>query len=363
MTKLILFIKIETDKIMRDLNKKNIDGILNELDRDILALDSLEELKNIQRKYLGKKEGIIKKLISGIGNLREKEKKELAPLIQKAQKTAVKLFEEKEKELEKSGSKQELKKQAEDIGYKTPKIGHLHPITQTVREMNKIFISLGFSIADGPEIEEDEYCFRRLNVPLDHPARDMQDTLYIQEPNFLLRTQTSSIEARVLEKYRPPLKVVSPGRVYRNEKVNKSNHFIFHHYQGFVVLEKTSLKDLFGIFTALFKKMYGSDVTMRYRNKYYPEVEPGVGLDMRCFRCKGRGCSLCKGVGWIEMGGAGIIHPNVMKMAGIDNRKWMGFAFGLGLDRWVMARYKITDIRTLLGGNLGYKYYENENTL
>lgn len=348
---------------MHNLNKKNIDDVLKDLDGDILALDSLDELKDVQRKYLGRRDGIIKKLINEIGKLQEKEKKEIAPLIQEAQKTAVKLFKEKEKELKKSNLKQNFKKQTEDLGYKIPKIGHLHPITQTIREMNKLFVSLGFSIMDGPEIEEDEYCFRRLNVPMDHPARDMQDTIYIQEPNFLLRTQTSSVEARILEKYKPPFKVVSPGRVYRNEKVNKSNHFIFHHYQGFVVFEKTSLKDLFGTFTTLFEKMYGPDVIIRYRNKYYPEVEPGVGPDMQCFKCKGKGCSLCKGVGWIEMGGAGIIHPDVMEMAGIDNKKWMGFAFGLGLDRWVMAKYKITDIRTLLGGNLGYKYYENENTL
>jgi phenylalanyl-tRNA synthetase alpha chain len=166
-----------------------------------------------------------------------------------------------------------------------------------------------------------------------------------------------------LANYKPPFKIVSPGRVYRNESVNKSNHFIFHHYQGVVVVEKTSLKDLFGILDVLFRKMYGPDVVVRYRNKYYPEVEPGVGPDMQCFSCHGAGCPLCKGVGWIEMGGAGMIHPRVMQKAGIDTEKWMGFAFGLGLDRWVMAKYKITDIRTLLGGNLGYKYYENEAVL
>ena len=179
----------------------------------------------------------------------------------------------------------------------------------------------------------------------------------------MLRTQTSSIESRTLASKPPPLKFVSPGRVYRNENVNKSNHFIFHHYQGVVVLEKVTLKDLFCTFSMLFKKMYGEKVVVRYRNKYYPEVEPGVGPDMQCFSCKGKGCALCKGVGWIEMGGAGIIHPNVMRMAGIDTAKWRGFAFGLGLDRWVMAKYHITDIRTLLGGDLGYRYYCNESAL
>ena len=183
----------------------------------------------------------------------------------------------------------------------------------------------------------------------------MQDTIYIKEPEYLLRTQGSSIEARLLSQEKPPFKAAFPGRVYRNEKVNKSNHFIFHHYQGVVVDKNITLKDLFGTINLLFKTLYGPNVVIRFRNKYYPEVEPGVGPDMQCFSCHGTGCSICKGAGWIEMGGAGIIHPHVLKMAGIDPKIWQGFAFGLGLDRWVMAKYNIKDIRTLLGGNLAYK--------
>ncbi len=345
-----------------NIDAKNINDILEELKNELLKIGSVEELKKAKSKYLGDK-GKIKLLLKEIKRFTAEDKKIKAPLIQGLQNIAIKLFKEKEDDLKTTESKTDLKQQAEELGFGTPKIGHLHPITQTIREMNKLFISMGYSIVEGPEIENDEYCFLRLNVPTDHPARTMQDTLYIEEPNFLLRTQTSSIEARILASHKPPLKVVSPGRVYRNEKVNKSNQCVFHHYQGFVVLEKVSLKDLFGTLNVLFQKMYGKNVVVRYRNKYYPEVEPGVGFDMMCFKCKGKGCSLCKGVGWIEMGGAGIIHPSVLKMAGINPKKWMGFAFGLGLDRWVMAKYNISDIRTLLGGNLGYKYYENENTL
>lgn len=328
------------------------------LDKSINSAD----LKNIWQEYLGDK-GIFKLALKEIKNFPIDERAQIAKQIQENFQQAFNLFKEKEKHLSTAVSEEKIKDDAEELGYSLPKIGHLHPITRTIREMNKMFIGMGFSILDGPEIEEDEYCFQRLNVPLDHPARDMQDTIYIQEPKYLLRTQTSSIESRALAKYQPPFKFVSPGRVYRNESVNKSNHFIFHHYQGVVVLEKVSLKDLFGTFNALFKKMYGDDVIVRYRNKYYPEVEPGVGPDMQCFNCQGKGCPICKGVGWIEMGGAGIIHPNTMRQAGLDTTKWMGFAFGLGLDRWVMAKYNIKDIRTLLGGNLGYKYNENENTI
>lgn len=346
------------------VNNKIIDEekLLQELKQRFLQINSIDEWKELWSDYFGK-QGIVKSSFNAIKTLPQKEKKEVASLIQEWQKIVLKLFEEKEIELKKVQEEQELIKEAEDLGYAIPKIGHLHPITQTIRILNKIFTQMGYSIMDGPEIETDEYCFQRLNVPVDHPTRDMQDTIYIQEPNFLLRTQTSSIETRALARCRPPLKVVCPGRAYRNEKPNKSNHFVFHQYQGFAVMEKISLKDLFGTIKYLFEKMYGQDVNIRFRNKYYPEVEPGAGFDMQCFNCRAKGCALCKGVGWIEMGGAGIIHPSVMKMAGCDTKKWKGFAFGLGLDRWVMAKYKITDIRTLLGGNLGYKYYENENTI
>lgn len=338
--------------------ENKIKNLLEDLKKELAGAGNVSATEKIWRQYLGDK-GLIKLGIKEIKNLSLEERKKIAPVLQNLYKEALETFKTKERTLKQGGSAEKLKADAEELGYEIPKIGHLHPITKTIREINKLFISLGYSIMDGPEIEEDEFCFQRLNVPLDHPARDMQDTIYLKEPKYLLRTQTSSIEARALANFKPPFKIVSPGRVYRNENVNKSNHFIFHQYQAVVVLKEVSLKDLFGTFNALFKKMYGEGVIVRYRNKYYPEVEPGVGPDMQCFNCHGAGCSICKGVGWIEMGGAGIIHPKVLKMAGIDPKKWMGFAFGLGLDRWVMAKYHITDIRTLLGGNLGYKYYVN----
>jgi len=335
--------------------------IIKNLKKEIDSIASMEELSKVRNKYLGKN-GLIK-ISPNIKNLSIPERKKLSFEFHNLKEAAEKIIFEKERELNKFHSLELLKNDAEELDFNVPKIGHLHPITQTVRMLNNLFIEMGYSVMDGPEIETDDYCFKRLNVPEDHPARDMQDTIYIKEPNYLLRTQTSSVEARVLEKYKPPFKVVCPGRVYRNEKVNKSNHFVFYHYQGFVILPKITLKDLFGTLDYIFKEMYGPNVVVRYRNKYYPEVEPGVGPDMQCFKCNGAGCPLCKGVGWIEMGGAGIRHPNVLRMAGIDPNKWMGFAFGLGLDRWVMAKYNIVDIRTLLGGNIGYNPYENENTL
>ena len=344
------------------MNEEQVKTLLEELKTDLETVKSSSDMTKLWHKYFSDN-GSFKLLIKEIKNLPAEEKKTTALIIQQAYKEAQELFATKEKGIKGGELSGSIKSQSETFNPSAPKIGHLHPISKTIREMNELFASMGFSIMDGPEIETDEFCFQRLNVPADHPARDMQDTIYIKEPDFLLRTQTSSIEAQVLAKYEPPFKVVCPGRSYRNESVNKSNHFVFHQYQGVVVTEKANMKDLFGTFQVLFKKMYGEDVVTRYRNKYYPEVEPGVGPDMQCFNCHGKGCPLCKNVGWIEMGGAGIIHPNVMKMAGIDTKKYVGFAFGLGLDRWVMAKYKITDIRTLLGGNLGYKYYENESII
>ncbi len=311
--------------------------------------ESYQELEKLRVELLGR-QGLINELTSQIPSLPLKERRELGQKLNEVKQKLEKLI-DKQKERVERKKPQTPKKEA----YQLKKIGHLHPITITVRKLNKLFKNLGFSIYDGPEIETDKYCFERLNVPKNHPARDMQDTLYVKEPEYLLRTQTSSIESRLLENEQPPFKAAFPGRVYRNEKVNKSNHFIFHHLQGVAVDKEISLKDLIGTLNILFKSIYGPKAVVRYRCKYYPEVEPGLGMDLQCFSCKGKGCRLCKGIGWIEMGGAGIIHPAVMKKAGIDPEKWRGFAFGLGLDRWVMAKYNIDDIRTLLGGNLAYK--------
>lgn len=334
--------------------------IIEELQLELEKAPNEAGVKAIEKKFLGS-DGLIKQQLKQLKTLSPEERKSRGPELQELLKRAENLISEKLDSFGNAKLEEQLKKDAEELGLKIPKIGHLHPITLAVNMMNELFRRMGYSVYDGPEIETDEFNFERLNVPKEHPARDMQDTIYIHAPNVLLRTQTSSIEARALAELKPPFRVVCPGRVFRNEKPNKSNHFIFHQYQAVVVQERVSLKDVFGTFTALFKKLYGEDVIIRYRNKYYPEVEPGIGLDMQCFNCHGEGCPVCKGVGWIEMGGAGIIHTKVLEMAGIDSKKWMGFAFGLGLDRWVMAKYGITDIRTLLGGNLVYKYYERES--
>ncbi len=332
--------------------KNLFDQFLNDLNNTELDKD---ELTNLWRRYLGT-DGILKNFFSThITQIPKESRKDFGIEFNKLRETIENSINEKQNNLKEQEIKAYHEQEIVQLNFPKIKMGHLHPLTQTIRDINAIFKSLGYSVMDGPEIETDEYCFQRMNLPIDHPARDLQDSIYINEPDILLRTQTSSIEARILGKYKPPIKVVMPGRVYRNEKVNKSNHFMFHQYQMSTIQEKVSMAELFAIIKYLFKQYLGDDVVIRFRCKYYPEVEPGLGPDMQCFNCKGEGCQICKGRGWIEMGGAGIRHPNVLRMAGIDPEKYQGYAFGLGLDRWAMAKHGITDIRTLLGGNLIYR--------
>jgi phenylalanyl-tRNA synthetase alpha chain len=236
-----------------------------------------------------------------------------------------------------------------------PLRGHYHPTTIVINEMNDIFQSMGFSVADGPEIENDEYNYNRLNLPADHPARDLQDSLYIEEPNWLLRTHTSSVESHLLQDVKPPFRYVIPGKVYRYENANATNNIMFYQYEGMAVSTDITMAQLKGTLDMFVKKFFGEKRETRFRCKYYPQVEPGVGVDISCIFCNKKGCSVCKGRGWIEMLGAGMVHPNMFIKAGLDPNVYSGFAWGMGLDRIVMQRYGISDIRSLYNGDIGYK--------
>ncbi len=233
-----------------------------------------------------------------------------------------------------------------------PELGHLHPTTKVIRSINHFFHYLGYSVYEGPEIETDEYNFDKLNLPLDHPARDLADTFYISEPERLLRTHTSSVETRAMSHEQLPLRIVVPGKVYRNETSNVTNNSMFYQYEGLVIDKGLSLADLKGTLVAFAKFLYGKDVVTRFRCKYYPQVEPGAGFDIQCTFCSGDGCQVCKYRGWVEVLGSGMVHPNVLRNCGIDPDQWSGFAFGMGLDRLVMLKYKIADIRKLYNGDL-----------
>ena len=232
--------------------------------------------------------------------------------------------------------------------------GRLHPTTIVIRELNDFFRSQGFSIQEGPEIETPEYNFRRLNLPEGHPATDLQDTLYIKEPDLLMRTHTSSIQTQILSGYKPPMRVVVPGKVYRNETKSSTNSSFFYQYQGFVVDKGVNIQNLKEMLIRAHQFLFGEDVKLRFRYKYYPEVSPGMGVDMQCRFCLGKGCQVCKYRGWIETLGSGMTHYNCYKACGINPEVWTGYSFGLGLDRLVMNKFGIDDIRKLYSGELAY---------
>ena len=334
---------------------QTLEKIKSEYLSKINSINNATDLENIRIEIFGRN-GKINQLFSEIKNITPENRKQFGADLNQLKTELENQLETKKPTIQTGDSKIENSK-TENSTFSLKKIGHLHPVTQTERQLNEVFRKLGFSVYNSPEIVTDEFNFARLNVPSEHPARDMQDSIYIKEPEYLLRTQTSAIEAYLLSQKSKdlPIRAVCPGSVFRNEKVNRSNHFVFHQYQAVVVDKGLTMKDLIGTINLMFKTLYGDDVVVRYRCKYYPEVEPGVGPDMQCFNCHGKGCPLCKYAGWIEMGGSGMIHPKVLQAAGIDPNIWSGFAFGMGLDRWTMAQKNIKDIRTLMGGNLAYK--------
>ncbi|MDP4009604.1 MAG: phenylalanine--tRNA ligase subunit alpha [Candidatus Shapirobacteria bacterium] len=334
---------------------QDLEEILKQSIDKISQSSTDQELENIRVELLGRN-GLINKLFSDIKDVPAENRKQYGADLNRLKQELESSIENQSNSVRANHDSPPPVLQKQNL-FELPKLGHLHPLTQTERQLNALFKKLGFSIYNSPEIVTDEFNFERLNVPKNHPARDMQDSIYIKEPDYLLRTQTSTIESYLLKTKSKelPIRAAFPGSVFRNEKVNRSNHFVFHQYQAVVVDKGLTMKDLIGTMDLMFKTLYGPDIVVRYRCKYYPEVEPGVGPDMQCFNCHGVGCPLCKYAGWIEMGGSGMIHPKVLQAAEIDTNIWSGFAFGMGLDRWTMAQKNIKDIRTLMGSNLAYK--------
>lgn len=314
------------------------------------SVTTIPELDALYVQYLGKK-GQVNTLMKDLQALDIEDKKKFGPLLNELKVALTSQIKAKRQELN----------QDQDHDVLDPTIpgsirstGRLHPTTQVIRDLNRFFRYHGFSVQEGPEIEDVEYNFRRLNLPEGHPATDLQDSLFIEEPNILLRTQTSSIQTRVLSSFKPPMRVVVPGKVYRNETSNATNSSFFYQYQGFVVDQGVNIQHLKSMLTQAHQFLFGADVILRFRYKYYPEVSPGMGIDMQCRFCHGKGCPVCKYRGWIETLGSGMTHYKCYQACGIDPEIWTGYSFGLGLDRLVMSRYGITDIRKLYGGEIAY---------
>ncbi len=318
------------------------------------ALKEIEEAYNLQKledariRYLGKK-GELTAILKMMGILSPEERPKLGSLVNIAKESLEKEISQKEDILRKQELKEKLESERIDVTLPSTKIrrGSKHPLTRIIEEIEDLFVSMGYDVVAGPELETDEYCFERLNLPKGHPARDMQDSFYIS-PEYLLRTQTSAVQARAMmaNTQKKPLRIIVPGKTYRREDDATHSHQ-FNQVEGLVIDEGISFADLKGTLEIFMKHILGEDTKLSFRPSYFPFTEPSYEVDVSCFKCGGKGCNLCKQTGWIELLGSGIVHPNVLKMNGYDPTKYSGFAFGTGLDRLAMFKYGITDIRLL----------------
>ena len=309
--------------------------------------DAGADVEALRIQYLGKK-GELTAVLRGMGKLSAEERPVVGQLANEVRSAIEEEIEKKTAAIKTAALEAKLQAEKLDVtvpGDKTP-VGKPHPLALVQRQLEEIFLGMGYSIAEGPEVEYDYYNFQALNIPKDHPARDTQDTFYITE-NILLRSQTSPVQARVMEKQKPPIKIISPGRVYRSDAVDATHSPLFHQCEGLVVDKGITMGDLKGTLEMFAQTMFGADTKIRFRPHHFPFTEPSAEVDVSCFACGGKGCRLCKGEGWIEVLGAGMVHPNVLRMCGIDPEVYSGFAFGLGIERIVMLKYHIDDMRHL----------------
>lgn len=304
-------------------------------------------IEELRIKYLGKK-GELTAVLRGMGALSAEERPIIGQIANEVRAEIEKKIEEISSAAKEREKIAQLKAEKIDVtipGEKT-EIGHFHPLALVQRQLEDIFLGMGYSIVDGPEVEFDYYNFQALNIPKDHPARDTQDTFYITD-NILLRSQTSPVQARVMEKTQPPIKIISPGRVYRSDAVDATHSPLFHQLEGLVIDKGITMGDLKGALEMFAKRMFGEQTEIRFRPHHFPFTEPSAEVDVSCFVCGGKGCRLCKGEGWIEILGAGMVHPNVLRNCGIDPEVYSGFAFGLGIERIALLKYHIDDMRLL----------------
>lgn len=332
---------------------------IKQLKKEALALlekvTDRETLETVKTEILGRK-GKLNALMKEMATLADAERKIIGAIINELKESIEAAFGEKEQvfkltEFTKSASQEWL-----DVTQSVSFLhGHKHPVTQIQQDLEDLFSSMGFMVADGPELESDFFNFTALNIPPDHPARDMQDTFYIDgHPNWVMRTHTSPVQVRSMKKFGVPLRLIVPGRVFRNEATDVRHEHTFHQLEGLVVDKGINFGHLKGVLETVAKHLYGEETQVRLRPKFYPFVEPGVNGEVTCFLCAGAGCRLCKKTGWLEIFGAGMVHPNVLREGGVDSEVYSGFAFGFGLTRLVMLKYGIDDVRHLESGDVRF---------
>ena len=331
--------------------KTNLISIEKRALAEIPALQTIEALENIRVKYLGKK-GELTSILRGMGALDASERPVIGQLVNDIRAAIEAALSESAGKIKSSMMNDRLKHETIDVSMPGAKFhtGRRHPLFIVLDEIKEIFIGMGFEIAEGPEVEYDYYNFEALNIPKNHPARDTQDTFYVTD-NIVLRTQTSNMQIHTMEHKKPPIRVICPGRVYRSDAVDATHSPLFHQIEGLVVSRGVTMGDLKGTLEIFAKSLYGEDTEVRFRPHHFPFTEPSAEMDVKCFMCHGEGCRLCKGEGYIEILGCGMVHPQVLRNCGIDPGVYSGFAFGMGLERIVMRRYKIDDLRL---------FYEND---
>ncbi len=346
---------------MRDLREKANISMREEIEKakeqardEAAACQRPEQIEEVRIKFLGRK-GIITSLMKRIPTLPQEERREVGLLLNQTKAEVSRLVEEKSSQLEAADAEASVRAERIDITLpgRKPIRGKKHIITQTLEEIIEILAYHGFTVEYGPELETDYYNFGALNFPPDHPARDMQDTFYITD-TLLLRTHTSPTQIHVMEKYKPPVRVCMPGKCFRNEAINARSHILFHQIEGLYVDEGVTFGDLKSTLYAFLSSYFGRKVTLRFRPSYFPFTEPSAEVDVSCFLCAGRGCSVCKHTGWLELLGSGMVHPNVFRAVGYDPEKYTGFAWGLGIERLIMQKYGIDDIRLFFENDLRF---------
>jgi len=334
--------------------KQQLETLRNEALATLQTLNDPKQLEDFRVRYMGKK-GSVTGLLRGMGALPAEERPAMGQLVNQLRQELEEAVSVKSEALQAKLQQEKLAAEKLDVtmpGKKAAR-GGLHPLNVVLDDIIDIFQSMGFDVVDGPEVETDYYNFQALNVPEDHPARDMQDTFYLAD-SLLLRTQTSAAQARVMEQRTPPIRIICPGRVYRADEVDATHSPVFHQIEGLVVDKGVTMCDLKGVLEQFAQEIYGEETKVRFRPSFFPFTEPSVEVDVTCSECGGKGCRVCKGAGWIEILGAGMVHPNVLRMGGIDPEVYSGFAFGIGLDRLTTTRYKISDIRLLFENDLRF---------
>ena len=333
--------------------KEKIAKIIEQAKLAIEQSDTLALINNVKVKFLGKN-GELSQLLRGMKDVPQEERPMVGKYVNEARDVITQLTEEKTKQLAQAEIDEKMMKESVDItldGKKTER-GSLHPCTLVANEIVEIFTSLGFTLGQGPEIELDKFCFQMLNIPPDHPARDMQDTFYITD-DILLRTHTSSVQARTMLNTKPPIRIICPGKVYRPDD-DATHSPMFQQIEGLVVDEKVTLCDLKGLLETFAKRLFDSNTKVRFRPSFFPFTEPSVEVDLTCSVCHGKGCRICKGTGWIEILGAGVVNPKVLENCSIDSKKYKGLAFGMGVERVTMIKYGIPDMRILFENDVRF---------